>query len=214
MSIKVTITDDHPLVVSGLVIILEQVPHIKVVATCHSGTDLLNGLGTWQPDVILTDLQMPGKLKGLELINSLKKYYPDIPVLVLSGQEALFNVQDMMVGGCAGYLLKNNTDRDMLVDAIERVHKGELYLEPSLRNDLMRSVLKTKKEIGSVAATISRREKEVLQLIRKGYSSQQIADELCLSVRTIDSHRLSLLQKFQVKNAVALITKAGEMGIE
>lgn len=211
MKIKISITDDHPLVVNGLNNILELVEHIEVIATYTSGMELFEGLHTTKPDVILTDLQMPGKLYGLELIRQLRKHYPEIPILILSGQEALFNVQDMMAQGCAGYLLKNTTDRDMLVQAIEQVYKGELFLETTLKNNLLKTVLKNKDEAEKMDTIISRREKEVLQLISKGYSSQQIADELSLSIHTINSHRLSLLQKLEVKNAVALLKKATEM---
>jgi len=213
MPIKITITDDHPLVVSGLKVILESADHIAVIATYSSGTDLLEGLKEMQPDVMLTDLQMPGKLHGLELVRALRKQYPDIPILILSGQEALFNIQDMMAQGCAGYLLKNTTSREMLVQAIEQVYKGALFLEPSLKNELLRNVLKAKKETEHKTASISRREKEVLELIAKGYSSQQIADELCLSIRTIDSHRLSLLHKLNARNATGLVKRAMDLGL-
>ncbi len=213
MPIKITITDDHPLVVSGLRTILELVAHIQVIATYSSGGELLEGLKTIQPDVILTDLQMPGSPHGVELIRSLKKQYPDIPVLILSGQEALFNIQDMMAQGSNGYLLKNTTDRDMLVYAIEQVYKGELFLEPSLKNQLLNQVFRARNEKEKVNTSISSRQKEILALLEKGYSSQQIADTLHLSVRTVESHRLSLLQKLEVKNALALVSKAKELGL-
>jgi DNA-binding NarL/FixJ family response regulator len=213
MSIRITITDDHPLVVSGLKKILQSSHHIEVVATYSSGKALLDGLKVFLPDVILTDLQMPGKVYGIDLIRNIRATYPQTPILILSGQEALFNVQDMMAEGCMGYLLKNATDQEMLVQAIEQVYKGELYLEPLLKNELLREVFKIKKERNRVNSTLSRREKEVLVLIAKGYSSQQIADELFLSIRTIDSHRISLLQKLNVKNVATLLRKALATGL-
>lgn len=213
MYIKITITDDHPLVVSGLKTILELVEHIKVVATYNSGAELLEGLKTIQPDVILTDLQMPGNPHGVDLIRQLKKLHSDIPVLILSGQETLFSVKDMMAQGSNGYLLKNTTDRDMLVHAIEQVYNGELFLEPSLKNQLLAQVFRTRNENEKVSTSITVRQKEILVLLEKGYTNQQIADTLHLSVRTIESHRLSLMQKLEVKNALALLKKAKELGL-
>lgn len=213
MPIKITITDDHPLVVSGLQTILQNVQHIEVVATYGSGPDLLHGLEEVRPDVLLTDLQMPGKPSGAELIRAIRKKYADLPILVLSGQEALYHVHDIMAQGCMGYLLKNTTDPDMLVDAIEQIYRGNIFLEPSVRNEVLRSVLKTKQDTVRTTAAISRREREVLELIAQGYSSQEIADHLNLSVRTIDCHRLSLLHKLDAKNATGLVKKATDMGL-
>jgi len=213
MPIKITITDDHPLVVSGLQTILQSSEQIEVIATYASGSELLEGLKRQQPDVMLTDLQMPGKISGMMLIRNIRQEYPDIPILILSGQEAVYNVRDMMQHGCMGYLLKNTTNQQMLIQAIETVYKGELFLEPALKNELLQDILTGKKNKSATATSLSRREKEVLNLIAQGYSSQEIAEKLYLSIRTIDSHRLSLLQKLNVKNATALLRKAIDLGL-
>jgi DNA-binding NarL/FixJ family response regulator len=211
MTIKITITDDHPLVVSGLKSILKPSKEIQVIATYSSGQELLAGLEQVQPDVLVTDLQMPGQPSGIELVALIRERYPDLPVLILSGQEALFNVQDMMEQGCKGYLLKNSTDTEMLVRAIEEVHMGGIFLEPSLKDELLQTVLRDKKD--QLSNVLSRREIEVLKLIEAGLSSQEIADKLCRSVRTIESHRLRLLQKLDVRNVGGLIKKAASLGL-
>jgi len=211
MSIKITITDDHPLVVSGLQTILRFTKEIEVIATYFSGDDLLAGLEKLQPDVLLTDLQMPGKMYGINLIRTIRKLYPALPVLVLSGQETLFNVKDIMEQGCKGYLLKNTTDQDMLVHAIKTVYYGELFLESSLKNELLRNILKNQKELEETTGIITQRQIEIIQLLADGYSSQQIAEQLYLSVRTIESHRHRLMQKLNVNNVTGLLKKAAEL---
>lgn len=213
MSIKITITDDHPLVVSGLQKILQPSENIEVIATYFSGQELMLGLKVLKPDVLLTDLQMPGKLLGIDLIRAIRRLHPELPILVLSGQEALFNITEVMEAGCKGYLLKNTTDPEMLEQAIVDVYKGGIFLEPSLRDELLRGILKTKKENEAIASIVSRREIEILELIKAGYTSREISDKLYLSIRTIESHRHRLLQKLDAKNVVELLKKATELGL-
>jgi DNA-binding NarL/FixJ family response regulator len=210
MQIKVTITDDHPLVVSGLKNILRPSHHIEVISTYSSGDALLEGLKNRQPDVLLLDLQMPGTA-GPELAAIIRKTYPDVSILILTGQEAIFYVQDMMRYGCRGYLLKNTTDQQMLVYAIEEVFQGRLFLEPSLKEELLYGMLAENIEPENQVPTITRRENEVLHMIAAGQSNKEIADTLFLSIRTVESHRLSLLQKLEVKNTAALLHKARQM---
>jgi len=210
MQIKVTITDDHPLVVSGLKNILRFSEQIEVISTYTSGDKLLEGLKEMQPDVLLLDLQMPGTT-GPELVSIIRERYPGISILILTGQEAVFYVQDMMRYGCRGYLLKNTTDQQMLVYAIEEVFRGRLFLEPSLKEELLYGMLTEKKEPEGQAPAITRREKEVLQMIAAGQSNKEIAAQLFLSIRTVESHRLSLLQKLEVKNTAGLLHKARQM---
>ncbi len=213
MTIRITITDDHPLILSGLETLLSNYPHIEVIATYSSGDELLEALKKEQPDVLLTDLQMPGKVYGIDLIRALRRLYPEVPILILSGQEVVFNVQDVMEQGCKGYLLKNTTNPEMLVRAIETVYKDELYLEPALKDQLLKAVLKARKEKEEMTHLISRREKEILKLIAMGNTSQEMADKLYLSVRTIENHRLRLLQKLEVKNVAGLLSKAAELDL-
>lgn len=212
MPIKVTITDDHPLVVSGLQNILQAFHHIEIVSTFTSGVALLQSLKNEQPDVLLLDIQMP-EIMGDELARLIHKDYPEIRVLILTGSEDAFHAQDMIMHGCMGYLLKNTTDQNILVQAIEQVYEGKMFLEPSLKEELLYDILKLKKQVRELTPTITRREREVLQLVVAAHSNQQIADKLFLSVRTIEGHRLSLLQKLNVKNTAGLIKKALQMGL-
>lgn len=208
--IKIAITDDHPMVVNGIRNMLYYYKHIEICNTYNSGTALLEGLQKDQPDVLLLDIQIPDK-SGNELARIISATYPHIRILAISSMENSFHVKDMMQHGCLGYIVKT-AEANVLVEAIETVYAGEEYIDPALKEQLLSSLLKSKKQTDN-ANMLTRREKEILQLIAAAHTSQQIADELHISVRTVDNHRFSLLQKLNVKNTVALIKTALQMGL-
>ncbi len=210
MHIKIAITDDHPMVISGIKNMLYYHKHIEVINTYKTGTALLEGLEKEQPDVLLLDIQLPDAT-GNELARIITKKYPDVKILVISSMESSFHVKDMMQHGCKGYLLKTS-EEDIVLEAIEEVYHGGEYLEPSLKEDLLKSMLKIKKQT-ALSPSLTLREKEILQLITEGYTSPQIAEKLSISHRTVENHRFSLLQKLNVKNTAALMKTALQMGL-
>lgn len=210
MPIRIAITDDHPLVVSGLQTALQGHPHIVVTAVYTTGADLLNGMASGLPDVLLLDLQLPDA-SGKDLAVALLKQYPGLRILVLSGLEDAALIREMLQAGCMGYIVKSSTDGQLLLRAIEQVYEGEFFLEESLRRDLLHSIIRQKKEQARTEALLTRREKEVLDLISREYTNQEIADKLSLSVRTIESHRFSLLHKLNVRNTAGLVKAALKM---
>jgi len=211
MHIKIAIADDHPLIVKGLQNILGAYPHLEVRHTYETGEELLTGLRKELPDVLLLDINLPDKT-GNELIRIISKKYPEVRVLVLTSMDSIYHVKDMMQHGGMGYLLKN-ASAGTLVEAIESVYNGEEFLEPVLKEQLLRSMLKMKKQAELVRPTLTRREKEILQLIAAEYSSPEIAKKLSLSQRTVDNHRFSLLQKLQAKNSIGLVKSALQLGL-
>jgi DNA-binding NarL/FixJ family response regulator len=212
MPIKVAITDDHPLVVEGLQNVLRSHPDIVVINTYSNGAALLEGLKKEVPDVLLLDFQLPDKL-GNELAHILIETYPEIRILVLSSMESAFHVKSMLQQGCMGYLLKSTTNHEMLIQAIEAVYTGKLFLDPALKEDLLYDMVKTKQRSEKNQFKLTIREKEILQLIVAEYSNPEIADKLFLSLRTVEAHRYNLLQKLQVKNTVGLVKVAIQMGL-
>lgn len=212
MSIKVAITDDHLIAIGGVKNMLQDNPDIAVTATYTSGDALLEDLQNGnQPDVLLLDILMPGKT-GKELATIIHETYPNIRILALSSLDAPIHVKGMMRRGCLGYLLKN-TDQDTLVDAIQHVYRGEEYVEPSLKEQMFSNVLKGKRQHDGAETLLTQREKEILQLIVAEHTSQEIADKLFLSLRTVEGHRLNLLQKLDAKNIVGLVKIAMQMGL-
>ncbi len=208
--IKIAIIDDHPLVITGLRHILAGAPGMEITGSYTGGKELLRALTTEQPDVLLLDIQLPGQT-GDELVEIIKEKYPAIQILVLTNFDNVFYVKNMLKKGANGYVLKT-TNEDILIEAINTVYKGEMYLEPVLREKVLHDNLQAKKTF-SAEPVITRMEKEVLQLIAADMTSQQVADKLFLSKRTIDNYRLSLLMKLGVKNPAGLVKKAMQLGL-
>ncbi len=209
-TITVVITDDHPMVVTGLEHVFQHHEHIRLTHTYSTGRDLLEGLKKEQPHILLLDMQLPD-MPGKAIAQEVLSHYPDVKILILSGLEAPEYVEEMMTFGCSGYLLKSSTDHNQLIKAIETVYYGEQYLEESLRKELMGAIVRKKRKSRAAAELLTNKEKEILKLIVDGHSSRQIAALLQISARTVDTHRLSLGQKLEAKNAAELTKKAIEL---
>lgn len=210
MSIKLAIVDDHVLIVQGLKHLLLQHTDIIIADIYTSGQALLEGLMQHQPDVLLMDIQLPDK-SGNELVRILNKQYPNIKIIALTSMDTIFHIKDMMQHGCLGYVTKQ-AGPDVLIEAIRKVYKGEEFLEDSIKERWIQSMIKTDKE-NAKTTPLSRREKEILKLIASEHTNQEIADKLFLSQRTVESHRYSLLQKLNVKNTAGLVRMAVQMGL-
>jgi len=213
--INITIVDDHPMVISGLQNMLEPFRHIQVISAFSSGEALLEGLRIKQPDVLLLDILMPG-IQGPEVAKIITRAYPSIKILAITSLNAPVHIKSMMRQGCKGYLLKN-TNQNVLVQAIETLYQGEEFIEPGLKEQMLQNILKFKAK-DSAAHTeqipvLTRREKEILQLIIQEYSNQEISEKLFLSLRTVENHRFNLQQKLDVKNTVGLVKIAIQMGL-
>ncbi len=208
MAIKIAIVDDHPVLLKGLRNILSYAPDIEIIGTYKDGKELLHALRVTQPDVLLLDIQMPGQ-KGDELAEIIDKQYPDIGIIIFTNLENLYYIK-VMIRYIKGYMLKSSDD-SILLDAIRTVGRGGQYFDPAIRSQALH-ILSSSNNI-TRSPELTQREKEVLELIAKDYNSQEIAHELFISKRTVDSHRINLLLKLDVKNAAGLIKKAIELGL-
>lgn len=207
--ISVFLTDDHPLVLSGLKNALDGFDGINVTGIFTTGTDLINELKICQPEILILDLQMPF-MNGLQIATTLRSQYPEIGIIILSAQEEAYFIEEMLTLGCKGYLLKSKTDASLLSTAIQTVHAGRIFINPSMQAWLMGKISRTKAKAAQAASILTKKEKEILQHIMNGYSSKQIAQKLDISIRTVETHRFNLLQKLDVKNTANLIKKAME----
>jgi DNA-binding NarL/FixJ family response regulator len=210
MKIKIAIADDHPLVINGLRHILGNSDDIEIVNSYADGKELLAGLEQQEPDVLLLDIQMPGQT-GDELAEIIAEKYPGVKMLALTNQDNVFYIKNMLRKGVLGYILKTTRD-EILLDAIRTVFKGEQYLEATLKDKIIRDTMQAKKQL-SANPVLSRREQEVLNYIASDLTSQEIADKLFVSKRTVDNHRLSLMMKLGVKNVAALVKKGIQLGL-
>ncbi|MCW3123333.1 MAG: response regulator containing a CheY-like receiver domain and an DNA-binding domain [Flavipsychrobacter sp.] len=210
MKIKIAIADDHPLVINGLQHILGNCVDMEIIGSYPSGKELLVDLVTKQPDVLLLDISMPGQT-GDELAEIISEKYPDVKMLALTNLDNVYYIKNMLRKGVHGYILKTSRE-EILLTAIRAVHNGEQFLEPILKEKVVHDALLAKRQVAA-NPILSRREKEVLQFIASNLTSQQIADKLFVSKRTIDNHRLSLLMKLDAKNVAALVKKGIQMGL-
>ncbi len=208
--IRIAIADDHPLIVQGLQTMLTRYPHLKVTATFAQGQELLDGLHISQPDILLLDIQMPGKT-GTELAPIILKSYPDLKIITLTNFDNALYAHNLLEAGVSGYLLKSAPE-DAVIEAIEKVYKGGTFLEPSMQEKLHQLQVKTNRAF-TTKSDLTTREKEILQLIVDGHTDVEIAAKLFLSAYTIKHYRISLLLKLDVKNAAAMVKKAIQMGL-
>jgi DNA-binding NarL/FixJ family response regulator len=197
-------------VATGLQSVIASTVHMEAGDVYSCGRDLLEGLKSNRPDVLLLDMQLPD-IGGKELAETILKQYPEVRIIVLTSLEATHHVEEMIQIGCMGYLLKSTADYSRLIQAIEQAYSGEVFLDDTLQKQLLANIMKKRKQGEDTIAQLTRREKEVLRLITDELTNQEIADQLCVSVRTVECHRLSLLHKLGAKNTAGLVKKAIEL---
>ena len=206
MPIKVTITDDHPIVANGIKNILNALPQFQILDIYTSGNALLKNIGENLPDVLMLDFNLPDTT-AVELTKVLKKKYPSLKILIFTSIDIILHVKKVLQAGADGFMLKESDDLT-IIEAIETIYKGEQYLSPAIKNNLIDDLLKPQKKM-----VLTRREKEILQLIVSEYTNHEIAEKLFISPHTVDNHRINLLQKLQVKNTAGLVKVAMERGL-
>lgn len=210
MAISIFITDDHPLAVEGLQNMLHSSSEIEVRGTFVNGIDLLAGLSNELPDVLLLDILLPD-CDGMELTGTIIQSYPELKILAITSLDAPVYVKKMMKNGCKGYILKN-TDKTSLIGAIKDIYEGRDYIDPALKEKLNYNFNQKRWEILK-NPELTNRELEILQLIMEEKSSQDIASQLYLSLRTVETHRFNLCKKLGVNNKASLMKTAIEQGI-
>lgn len=206
--IRIMIEDDHPLMIDGIKTTLANSPEVEIVADAGNGYEVLkqleNGL---EVDVILMDINMP-KLDGLDCTRKVTRAFPGIRVIALSQYSEKRFVKRMLKYGAGGYLLKDSS-RDDLIEAIQKVHNGEKYFSPRLSVSLVNQELKLE-NTSSLFPKLTDRELEILNLICKEHSSQEIANKLFISFHTVESHRANLMHKSGTRNTAGLVKWAVE----
>ena len=209
--IRIALVDDHSLFRRGLKVLLSARPDFEVVADAGSGEEFLAMLPTARPDVVFMDFSMPG-LDGAQTTERALSVRPDLRIITLSmfGEESYYS--RMVSSGAKGFLLKDS-EFDEVVEAVETVHAGGTYFSASLLKSLSHSI-RSAAAGGDAAAAVaecdrlSDREVEILVAICQGLSTQEIADRLFISKRTVDKHRANILEKSGCKNTASLVVYA------
>ena len=202
-SIRVFIVDDHPMVIEGMSAMLQEQPSIEVAGYAMNAASCLGFFIRSSADVVLMDINLPDK-SGIDLCTELKQRFPQMKILGISNLNQGSYIREMMTQGASGYVLKN-VSKSELLHAIQRVYKGEQYLTLEVSQAMRRET-----ERQESLPILTKREKEVLKLIAEGFTNPAIAEKLFVSPLTVDSHRKSLLAKFQLKNTAALVRVALE----
>lgn len=203
--VKLLLVDDHPLVRDGVRVRLEAVPHFEVVGEAGDADAALQAARTLSPDLALMDIGMRG-MNGIALTEKFAEEFPEIAVLVLSMHDNLEYVRQVIRAGARGYVLKDAPASE-LVETIDAVLAGRPFYSAQLAMRMAeQAVMPTPVE------ALTPRERDILEGIAKGYANKRIADELGLSVRTVESHRLNLKRKLGIEGQAELVKFAVELG--
>ena len=202
--IKIAIVDDHKLVSKALENMISFNPNFEVMMTCYNGQDFIDELKEMKkhPDVVLMDINMPIK-NGIETTAELSRKFPDLKVIALTMEDNESTIIRMLTAGAKGYLLKDMSP-DILFDAINIVHEKGIFYTDLVTQSLLK-IKSEEKIMGEVNETLKEREMEFIKLACSELTYKDIAEEMCLSPRTIDGYRDSVFVKLNVKTRVGIV---------
>ncbi len=205
--IKVVIADDHVIFRQGLLKLLQSAEDIEVVGEAGEGLKILSFIEKERPDVAILDISMPG-LSGLEIIKEIQSKGIEIRVILLTMHNDPLTAKKAVQSDASGYVLKDDAFEDLLY-AIRAVASGGKFISPSISEKVLNSCMA--KEVGNHILTV--RESEILRLIASGLSNKQIADKLCISVKTVETHRARIMQKLDLHTTADLVRYAIRTGL-
>jgi len=210
--INILIVDDHKMFVEGLEFILSKEDDIQIVQRFFEGKKVFDNDLLDKVDIILLDINLPD-MSGIEVCERILKMRQDVKILVLSMHDEESYITEVLKSGALGYVLKN-TGRKELVTAIRTVASGRTYFSEAITNTIMNGLMNNNKKAKPVereVPKITRREKEVLDLIMEENTNQEIAGKLFISLKTVEAHRSNLLSKLNARNTAGLVRKAIEL---
>ncbi len=210
---RLLLVDDHPILRAGLRMLLELEPDLQVVAEAGGTDEALALLPGALPDLVVTDIAMPGR-GGLELVDELRAGWPGIRILVLSAYNDDEYIRAALTRGVQGFVLKDSSREELLL-GVRTVLRGESYLCQAVSSQVVTSFLVGAEQVPTqpTQQLVTRREHDVLTRIAGGLTSQRIADDLGLSVKTVRKHRQNLMQKLSLHNAAAITAYAYRNGL-
>jgi len=213
--ISIILADDHAVLRGGLRLMLNTQEDMEVVGEAADGEEAIRLCKEKEPDIILLDLNMPG-ISGLEAIEEIKQVNPGTKILALTMHDDEGYLRKALKSGCSGYILKKAADVE-LISAIRAVNRGEVYLDPSLVRHLVNDFIglpeQNEPQHAKPSGALSEREDEVLRLIALGYTNRQIADELFLSVKTVETHKSKIKEKLNIRSRSDLVRYAIQNGL-
>jgi DNA-binding NarL/FixJ family response regulator len=214
MAKKAVIAEDHKILREGLKALFKDDKRIEIVGEAGDGMEAIRIVEKQQPDLLLLDLSMP-KMGGISVLKDVKSRFPETKVLVLTIHESEDYILEGFQAGANGYCLKD-AGRAELLTAIEKVLEGKTYISPGIAGKVLEGYLDDQSKVMKTHSswdTITQREKEVLKLVGEGYMNKEIAEYLCISVKTVEKHRSNIMQKLDIHTASALTALAIEKGL-
>ncbi len=213
MTPKIIIVEDHTILRDGLQSLLTMNNEFDVVSYAGNGMEAIQQANEFEPDLMLMDISMP-KMDGISAIREIKKQNPDIRILALTVHRDEEYILSAFNAGVDGYCLKD-AHFDEVLTAVRAILSGKTYMSPDVSGKVLEGYLEGRKTIKSSSSwdTLTQREKEVLKLIAEGYKNSEIADFLCISVKTVNKHRSNLMQKLDIHNASSLTAFAIDKGL-
>jgi DNA-binding NarL/FixJ family response regulator len=209
--IKILLVEDHDLVRAGIRSLLDSMRGIHVVAEAGDGESALDFVEEYRPDVVLMDIALPG-MNGLTATAHITERYPDVRVIMLSMHVNDLYVAQALQAGALGYILKNASFTE-LEQAVRTVGSGEAYLSPPVSKHLAMDYIRRARGEPSSLEQLTPRQREVLKLIAEGRTTQQMADTLGVSVKTVESHRSQLMERLEIYDIAGLVRYAIHMGL-
>jgi DNA-binding NarL/FixJ family response regulator len=209
----IVLAEDHTILREGLKSLLSSQPDLKIVGEAGDGIEAIRCVRDHSPDMILLDLSMP-RMTGLDAIEEIKRVNTDTKIIVLTVHSTEEYILATLQAGADGYVLKDAHSTELMT-AIRHVLAGRRYLSPSISGTIIDGLLQGKKAAGIRSAweTLTQREREILKLIAEGNKNKEIADLLCISLKTVEKHRANLMEKLDLHNVAALTALAAEKGL-
>jgi DNA-binding NarL/FixJ family response regulator len=210
-SIRVLLADDHSLFRAGIQALLTQIDGVDVIGEADTGRKALELVRSHAPDVVLMDIAMP-EMNGLETASRVTKEFPHVRIIMLSMHAGEEYVMQALRAGASGYLLKDAATSELEL-AVRAVARGETYLTPTISKRVIDDYLMRTTGASSSTDQLTKRQREILQLIAKGYTSKEMAQMLNLSPKTIETHRTQLMKQLDIHDVAGLVRYAIRVGL-
>lgn len=205
---RILLVDDHELIFNGIVNLLAPYPRFQVIAHIDDGLEVYNACRIHEPDILVLDLGLPG-INGLDLIPQLRRRLPEMAILAYTAHMEEIMAIRTLSAGAMGYVLKNSS-RQVLLAALQSVAVKKCYIDPALNREAINAALNVKNENTEI---LTPRERQILKLIADGFTNRLIGERLCISVKTVETHRLNIMRKLNVHKVTELLICARRLGL-
>ena len=206
MKTRILLVEDHQIVREGIARIINQEDDMEVCGEASNASEALKQIATRKPDLIITDISLSG-MNGIEFLKHLKVQYPDLPAVVLSMHDEALYAERALRAGALAFVMKRESS-DEVMTAIRKARRGEYHVSEKVGSSIFQKFLNSKRPVESSIALLSDRELEVFELLGRGRGSKEIAQELHLSVKTVDTHRNHIKTKLDLHSVPEMIQRA------